>query len=427
MPDQDPTTEPLPAPSPVPCARRGSRWLFDDELRAHLAACVRLENVGVLLGAGASVGPLGGKTMADLWKDFTDVHKDSFDWLIKERFVSGSETPDVEKLADTIDISLSELKRQGNLEGAQRTQIVRADLQRAVIRASLLQKDWWASPDRVTTSEGGVLANHRLLLQRLTASRQPGQPAPWVFTTNYDLAIEWAAESIGLKVTNGFDGLHRRTFAPHNFDLAYRNAAARGEARFGPYNIYLAKLHGSLTWKTEGDGEYRELPSELAWAAIEPFLASTGSDGFGGPMIFPSAAKYLSTVGFALGELLRRCTDFLSRPHTLLVTNGYSFSDEHLNRILATALQNPTLQLVICVPRVTRVGEKLVVPENSHWVQRIVDLESPQVTIIGDGANAYLDALVARLPEPVVFDEQAARIRDALRQMRASGPAADNQ
>jgi hypothetical protein len=60
-------------------------------------------------------------------------------------------------------------------------------------------------------------------------------------------------------------------------------------------------------------------------------------------------------------------------------------------------------------------------------VRRIVDLESPQVTIIGDSENAYLDALVARLPEPVVFDEQAARIREALRQMRASGRAAEVQ
>lgn len=39
------------------------------------------------------------------------------------------------------------------------------------------------------------LATHRRLLQKLTAARQPGQPSPWIFTTNYDLAIEWAAET----------------------------------------------------------------------------------------------------------------------------------------------------------------------------------------------------------------------------------------
>ncbi len=35
-------------------------------------------------------------------------------------------------------------------------------------------------------------------------------------------------------------------------------------------------------------------------------------------------------MGFALGELVRRFTEFLSRPQTCLITCGFSFSDEHL-------------------------------------------------------------------------------------------------
>ena len=416
--NSDATTEPSLAGVAPLCVRRGSRWLTEDELCAHLAASVRLENVGVLLGAGASVGALGGKTMSGLWQDFAAVHKESYDKLVEQKFVAHEETPDVEKLADTLDIALSELVRQERSEPARELRVIKADLQRAVIRASLLQDPWWSDPDRVMAPEGQLLSSHRILLQRLVASRQPGQPSPWVFTTNYDLAIEWSAESVGLKVTNGFDGLHRRTFAPQNFDLAYRNAAARGEARFGPYGINLVKLHGSLTWRTTSDGEYRELPTELAWNAIDPFLRSNGDEGYSGPMIFPSAAKYMSTVGFVLGELFRRCADFLSHPHTFLITNGYSFSDEHLNRLLASALQNPTLQLLICVPEARRVGDELQLRQSSGWVRRIVALESPQVTIVGDGANAYLEALVARLPEPVVFDEQAARILEALRDLK---------
>ena len=63
------------------CARRGNQWLTKDDLEAHLAAVVRLENVGILLGAGASAEALGGVTMADLWTDFTKCYQASAAWL----------------------------------------------------------------------------------------------------------------------------------------------------------------------------------------------------------------------------------------------------------------------------------------------------------------------------------------------------------
>ena len=46
-------------------AIRGSRQLTSEEFLAHLALAIRLENVGVLLGAGASKG-VGGMVMTDV-------------------------------------------------------------------------------------------------------------------------------------------------------------------------------------------------------------------------------------------------------------------------------------------------------------------------------------------------------------------------
>lgn len=46
---------------------------------------------------------------------------------------------------------------------------------------------------------------------------------------------------------------------------------AKGEARFGVYNVYLAKLHGSLTWK-EVDHSLYEVPASEAWRDIDEFL-----------------------------------------------------------------------------------------------------------------------------------------------------------
>ncbi len=425
------TSPPASAPSASPaatpststailCARRGSQWMSVEDLQAHLAALVRLENVGVLLGAGASMGPLGGMTIADLWNYFVATYPVSHKWMVDEGFVDvAASPPNVEDLADAIEIARSEWNRQKRTRRVKNLDKARSDLQRAVIRAALLKEEWWKNPSAVDHSVA-ELGSHRKLLHKLTAARQPGQPSPWVFTTNYDLAVEWAGESIGLKVSNGFDGLHHRAFAPHNFDLGYRNTLARGEARFGTYNIYLAKLHGSLTWLASTDGaSYLEFPTVHLWSSIESFLSGNSNDDFPGPMVFPSAAKYMQTVGFVLGELLRRFTDVLARPQTCLITSGYSFSDEHINRIIATALQNPTLQLVIYLPEAKCAGDNLDVTACLPWVQRISNLCSPQVTIIGGGSAAFFKDFVDHLPDPAIYDEQAAKIREMIKQHRA--------
>lgn len=398
------------------CARRGASWLEQHDLEAHLAAIVRLENVGVLLGAGASAGSLGGMTMTSLWDDFTSNFPESAEWLCDEFFVSKGTDVNVEELTDTLETARREWKRQNLTQELLDLKSVQADVLRSVVRAAVLQEQWWRSPSKVDLSTV-ELVNHRRLLQKLTSARQPGQPSPWVFTTNYDLAVEWAAETIGLKVTNGFDGLHRRVFSPHNFDLDYRNTRARGEARFGTYGIYLAKLHGSLAWRMAKDGTVEEHATRYLWPRIRNFLEGA-LDEISGYIVYPSAAKYLQTAGFVMGELFRRFSEFLARPQSCLITNGYSFSDEHLNRILLSALQNPTLQLVVYAPRAKRLGNELDLKNTSKWVQRIVGLESPQVTIVGGDSEAYLSALVDHLPDPAIYDEQAARIREMINQYR---------
>ncbi len=396
------------------CARRGGQWLSPDDLQAQLACLLRLDNIGVLLGSGASMGTLGGMTIARLWEHFESTYGDSAKWLQDNGFTEAGDAPNVEQLADAIEVAALEWRRAKNTElskllGAQ------ADLARAVIHAALLQQKWWEEPALVDV-DVPELKHHRALLQKLTAARQPGQPAPWVFTTNYDLAVEWAAESINLKVINGFDGLHRRVFSPHNFDLGWRNVLARGEARFGTYHVYLAKVHGSLSWHSEEDGTVVELPASARWAVFDKLFQGDTSKA-AGLLVLPSAAKYMQTVGFALGELFRRLAEFLARPQTAIVTNGYSFSDDHLNRLLITALQNPTLQLVMYLPEARRDGDNLDLSGCSPWARKVLALESPQVTIVGGGADAYFDAMTRQLPDPAVYDEQAARMRSIVREL----------
>jgi len=398
-------------------AFRGNSALKDDiAYRAHLAAILRLENVGLLLGSGASV-PAGGKVMRDLWADFVGSSPVSAAWLVTQKFVDAESvdsaanltTPNVEILVDRLAIAMAEWERVQDAK-LDLGKSVRADIFRAVVRASVLSKDRWTAASGVDQQDPG-LAHHRSILQKLTAARQPGQSSPWVFTTNYDLAIEWAAESIDMSVVNGFLGLHNRKFSPQSFDLGYRNTQARGEARFGVYNIYLAKLHGSLTW-TEVDGQYQEVQAARAWPEISKFVE--GKNDTLNYLVLPSAAKYVQTVGFVLGELLRRFAEFLARPQTSLVMAGYGFGDEHINRLLTSALLNPTLQLIIYLPEFTHPSELSALPPA---VRRLLALQSPRITFVGGGSGAHLDALAEHLPDPAIYDEGLKSLEMKLREL----------
>jgi hypothetical protein len=392
-------------------AKRGKALLTKEKLEAHLASLIRLENIGVLLGAGASKDA-GGMTMGEIWQDFSRRYHGSYSWLQENTFIDMQTTSiNLEELLDVLEIAEKEWERQEKQE-IQELKKSKADIYRSIINASTLQREWWENPHAID-SENGKLDNHCKLLQALCSSRQVGQPSPWIFTTNYDLAIEWAGEILGWKVNNGFEGLHNRIFSPHIFDLGYSNLSTKGEARFGTYGFSLAKLHGSLSWR-EFAGEYIEYSAAASWQDIKSFLDNENEVQL--PIVFPSAAKYIQTVGFVLGELLRRFTEFLSKSQTCLITIGYSFSDSHLNQIIKRALLNPTLQVVICLPELKDINGEIEAIKDKK-IQSLLRIESPQITIIG-GEAAYFDSFVKYLPESVIYDEYALKIKKILKESK---------
>lgn len=420
---------------PFAAIRGGTALADETELEAYLASLLRLENVGLLLGAGASVGA-GGLTMIALWTGFVTECPSEAAWLVEHGFIGGDSitlpkpvTPNFEYLADSLEIALSDWSRQLGAfdfdafefapgekeltENLNDLKTVKAALFRSVVSAALLRQQWWLSPSGVESDDDG-LASQRTILQKLVSARQPGQSSPWVFTTNYDLAIEWAAESIDLQVSNGFLGTHTRRFSPQSFDLGFRNTQARGEARFGVYNIYLAKLHGSLTWKQEG-GQVYEVPAPLAHQRIEAFMAERGGEELG-LMVMPRAAKYMDTVGYVLGELFRRFAEFMSKPQSCLILCGYGFGDEHINRLIRSALLNPTLQLVIYSSGFNGDPTDQSLPAA---LRKLLSLKNPRITVVGGGsAHAYIDSLARHLPDPLIYDEDMRKFEKALREPR---------
>ncbi len=421
---------------PFAAIRGGTALADETELEAHLASLLRLENIGLLLGAGASVAA-GGLTMIALWTRFVTECPIDAAWMVEHGFIREDATtlpspvtPNFEQLFDSLEIAVSDWTRQMGMFGddpidyaAGERELavnlsdlkkVKAALFRAVVSAALLRQEWWLSPSGVESEDDG-LASQRTILQKLVSARQPGQPSPWVFTTNYDLAIEWAAESIDLQVSNGFLGTHTRCFSPQSFDLGFRNTQARGEARFGVYNIYLAKLHGSLTWKQES-GQVFEVSAPLAYQRIEAFMAERDGEDLG-LMVMPRAAKYMDTIGYVLGELFRRFAEFMSKPQSCLILCGYGFGDEHINRLIRSALLNPTLQLVIYSPGFKGDPADESLPPA---LRKLLSLKNPRITVVGGGsAHAYIDSLARHLPDPLIYDDDMRKFEKALREPRA--------
>jgi hypothetical protein len=66
-----------------------------------------------------------------------------------------------------------------------------------------------------------------------------------------------------------------------------------------------------LTWKQQAENFY-ELPATQAWTEISAFIGGAGDEH--NYLVLPRAAKYLQTVGYILGELLRSVSGILCKP-----------------------------------------------------------------------------------------------------------------
>jgi hypothetical protein len=64
-------------------------------------------------------------------------------------------------------------------------------------------------------------------------------------------------------------------------------------------------------------------------------------------MIYPNAAKDVETTEYPYAELFRDFAAAACRPNSVLVAYGYSFGDDHINRVLEDMLTIPSTHLVV--------------------------------------------------------------------------------
>ncbi|QIG95510.1 SIR2 family protein [Bradyrhizobium sp. 6(2017)] len=171
-----------------------------------------------------------------------------------------------------------------------------------------------------------------------------------IFTTNYDLFVERAAE--GIKTLRLNDGFLRNpaisesyTFQPeHYFDVTYKTGTLF-KYRYPIPTVNLIKLHGSLSWRLSGSSlsyhsQQRTIPAAGS-ADVAAFL-----DSF--CLVMPTKQKFSETLLTRVYyDLLRIFANALEVENTVLVCFGFSFQDEHIADIVTKALKNPTLLVLI--------------------------------------------------------------------------------
>lgn len=179
------------------------------------------------------------------------------------------------------------------------------------------------------------------------ASRAASRERLHIFTTNYDRLIEKGCDLAGLRIIDRFVGTMRPLFRNTRIELDYHYnpPGIRGEPRFMEGVVRLTKLHGSLDWRFDPVGR-RLYRTEMPFGADDdhPSLPESPVDTV---MIYPNPAKDVETTQYPYAELFRDFASATCRPNSVVVTYGYGFGDDHINRVLLDMLSVPSAHLVV--------------------------------------------------------------------------------
>jgi hypothetical protein len=182
------------------------------------------------------------------------------------------------------------------------------------------------------------------------ASRTGTRDRLQIFTTNYDRFIELGAEVAGIHLLDRFIGTLAPIFRSSrlDIDMHYNPPGIRGEPRYLEGVARFTKLHGSVDW-VDAARNIRRMNVPFGAADIDPYLSSPGLHGIDARqlMIYPNSAKDRETAAYPYVELFRDFAAAVCRPNSTLVTFGYSFGDEHINRVIEDMLTIPSTHLVV--------------------------------------------------------------------------------
>ncbi|XQU24790.1 SIR2 family protein [Gardnerella sp. DNF00571G] len=333
-----------------------------DFIKNELAQFLQLDNLNFLLGAGCSSHiendkELGIPGMANLYKGFFEENE--------EFEIAGS---DVESIFDG---NLEKmLETMGAISVAERVKEIDDDIEGKICTVQKYIRS------KIISGLHGkeVLSFYRnFYIKTVTQGRK--NPIN-IFTTNYDLYNEQALDSLSFPYNNGFVGTYKRSFNPASYKYAYvedMNLSKNIWERVPNfYNLY--KIHGSISW-VKNENNINEMDYE-----------HIGEDDT--VMIYPTPLKDRTTLMTPYSDLFRAMETALLKKNSVLITLGYSFADDHINRLILNSLAIPTFKLVIfgqseAISRLTEMDDSRIIVINSqdkiHYFKNFVEKAMPDI------------------------------------------------
>lgn len=286
----------------------------------------------------------------------------------------------------------------------------------------------------ILDGERGVIsADHKQLENSLNylvsflmsfASRTGTRDRLQLFTTNYDRFIEMGAEVAGLHLLDRFVGTLAPIFRSSrlDIDMHYNPPGIRGEPRYLEGVARFTKLHGSVDW-VDAARAIRRVNVPFGADDVAPYLTAPGLRGIDALqlMIYPNSAKDRETAAYPYVELFRDFAAAVCRPNSTLVTFGYSFGDEHINRVIEDMLTIPSTHLVV-ISRSDPLGRIMQTYER-------LGRHAQVSLLIGDHLGDFQTLVDYYLPKPAI-DRTTFRMAELLKARWGAGhahPATDTK
>ncbi|MBO3100278.1 SIR2 family protein [Gelidibacter pelagius] len=249
------------------------------------------------------------------------------------------------------------------------------------------------------------LINLYKMFYRKLLYRNTNLPKPSIFTTNYDLYSEIALDSLGIHYVNGFSGGIKKYFNPtiFNYALAEKMDLSQGKWSVIDNFIYLYKIHGSINWVQDEEQTKLFRVREIQETTLENLKKKDVI------MIHPTPLKQNASMGSPYSDLFREFQKRLMRNNNILITLGYSFSDEHINNLIYQAFTIPSFRLIV-------FGDF----EKSNEIKKLKSLNDPRIWIVGgklenEESLHYFKGFVEQILPDLSNDEIDDKIDNAIK------------
>lgn len=331
-----------------------------ETLRLKIKRYLELDNVSILAGAGTSFH-LGAPIIRTVPDGLAKLCSSAID----QYFGKGA-TPSYEDLFNSLQANSFLLQNKG--KNASKCLAMMQNMQKWLFDNCNTEK---CEINKSYKADVNLRANryfyHEMLIKKLL-QRPNNLSRVNLFTTNYDMAFDYALDNLGVFYINGFHGIHHRCFRPevYDYDIYYPGQSVSGKVHRAEKVLRYYKLHGSLSWISGAPSPTNTYGiSEIPLNGDFEFKAGTQL------MIYPCVSKKTFTLDLPYSELFRRFADAINKPQSVLICLGYSFYDEHINDIIYQALSNPSFTLFIVnyspepdpdseIARLQRLGDKRI-------------------------------------------------------------------